>query len=97
MLLERPDAVVAHHADDGHPVAHERVELEAGEAEGAVAEQEQREGVEEVEGRGLPEEVHLWRRIAVTPEDAHHHQRRQEHGEREVGELAHGPGAIDAR
>ena len=40
MLLERPDAVVAHHADDVHAVARERVELHPGEAEGAVAEQE---------------------------------------------------------
>ena len=40
MLLQRPDAVVAHHADHRHAVAHERVELHAREAEGAVAQQQ---------------------------------------------------------
>ena len=40
MLLERPDAVVAHHADDVDAVARERVELHPGEAERAVAEQQ---------------------------------------------------------
>ncbi len=40
MLLERPDAVVAHHADDRQAVAHEAVELHPREAEGAVAEQQ---------------------------------------------------------
>src|SRR5215213_6875539 len=40
VFLERPDAVVAHHADDGDAVTDERVELEAREAEGAVAEQQ---------------------------------------------------------
>ncbi len=40
MLLQRPDAVVAHHADHRHAVADERVELDAREAEGAVAEEQ---------------------------------------------------------
>ena len=40
MLLQRPDAVVAHHADDVHAVARERVELHPAEAERAVAEQQ---------------------------------------------------------
>ena len=40
MVLERPDPVVAHHADDRQAVAGHRVELHAGEAEGAVAEQQ---------------------------------------------------------
>jgi len=40
MLLQAPDAVVAHHADDAHAVARERVPLHAAEAERAVAEQQ---------------------------------------------------------
>ena len=40
MMLERPDAVVAHHADHAEAVTRHRVELHAGEAEGAVAEQQ---------------------------------------------------------
>ena len=40
MVLERPDPVVAHHADDAEAVARHRVELDPGEAEGAVAEQQ---------------------------------------------------------
>jgi hypothetical protein len=40
VLLERPDAVVAHHAHDRHAVAHQRVELHPGEAERAVAQQQ---------------------------------------------------------
>ena len=40
VLLERPDAVVPHHADDGHAVADEGVELHPREAERAVAEQQ---------------------------------------------------------
>ena len=40
MLLEPPDPVVAHHADDADAVARERVPLHPGEAERAVAEQQ---------------------------------------------------------
>src|SRR3712207_8634074 len=40
VLLEPPDSVVAHHADDRHPVAGERVELEPREAERPVAQQQ---------------------------------------------------------
>jgi hypothetical protein len=40
VVLERPDAVVAHHGDDLDPVARQGVELHPGEAEGAVAQQE---------------------------------------------------------
>src|SRR5918994_1667475 len=40
VLLERPDPVVPHDADDGDAVADERVELHAREAERAVAEQQ---------------------------------------------------------
>ena len=40
MVLERPDPVVAHHADDADAVTRHRVELHPGEAEGAVAEQQ---------------------------------------------------------
>ena len=40
MLLQAPDAVVAHDADDVHAVARERVELHPREAERAVAEQQ---------------------------------------------------------
>ena len=40
MLLERPDAVVAHHPHDVHAVAGERVELHPGEAERPVAQQQ---------------------------------------------------------
>ena len=40
MVLERPDAVVAHHPDDAEAVPGHRVELDPGEAEGAVAEQQ---------------------------------------------------------
>ena len=40
MLLECPDAVVAHHADDVHAVPRERVVLHPREAERAVAEQQ---------------------------------------------------------
>src|SRR3954454_23752692 len=40
VLLERPDAVVAHHADNRDSVADHRVELQAREAEGAVPEEQ---------------------------------------------------------
>jgi hypothetical protein len=40
VVLEGPDAVVAHHGDDRDPVPGHRVELHRREAEGAVAEQE---------------------------------------------------------
>src|SRR4029077_351402 len=40
VLLERPDAVVAHHADSVDPVARERVELHAGKSERTIAEQQ---------------------------------------------------------
>src|SRR3954449_8190900 len=40
MVLEAPDAVVPHHPDDAQAVARHRVELHAGEAKGAVAEQQ---------------------------------------------------------
>src|SRR4029077_20931726 len=40
VVLERPDAVVAHHPDHAEPVARHRVELHPGKAEGAVAEQQ---------------------------------------------------------
>ena len=40
MLLETPDAVVADDGDDREPVAHERVEVHAVEADGAVAQEQ---------------------------------------------------------
>ncbi len=39
-MLERPDAIIAHHPDHGEPVTRHRVELDPGKTEGAVAEQQ---------------------------------------------------------
>ena len=56
MLLERPDAVVAHHAHDVDAVPRERVVLHAAEAEGTVADEQHDllAGPRELRGQRVP-------------------------------------------